>query len=104
MSRKMRNVIIGYAIVMLSVSAGHAGQATTAEQLSNLLASLKNPDAKMTPIPGKRSKAQRIAQSQREECPVNSGLWCGDSVPYCYFCDNEYWCCWTSEVWRCCNN
>lgn len=37
-----------------------------------------------------------------DECPVGSGSYCSDESPYCFMCKGDYTCCWTNEVWRCC--
>ena len=38
-----------------------------------------------------------------DECPVGSGSYCSDESPYCFMCKGDYACCWTNEVWRCCD-
>jgi hypothetical protein len=38
-----------------------------------------------------------------DECPIGSGAYCSDSSPYCFMCRGEYACCWSREVWRCCD-
>lgn len=50
---------------------------------------------------GRSEDGERIARG--DECPVGSGAYCSDESPYCFMCKGEYACCWSSQVWRCCN-
>ena len=37
------------------------------------------------------------------ECPIGSSNYCSDTAPWCYMCHGEYSCCYSQEVWRCCD-
>jgi hypothetical protein len=48
------------------------------------------------------SPRDRREPARGDECPVGSGAYCSDESPYCFMCRGEYACCWSSQVWRCC--
>lgn len=67
-------------------------------------------DRLITNTPGENMSPARLARftgsdevAAGAECPIGSGAYCSDSSPYCFLCRGEYACCWSREVWRCCD-
>ncbi|MBD1547602.1 hypothetical protein [Roseibium aggregatum] len=110
--RLIRRLLIAFAISGYSLAAVGGLHATELTPPSAASAANNSPGAPYTPLRQPNAAPMSIAQLGRpgmpeevargDECPVGSGAYCSDESPYCFLCRGEYACCWTSEVWRCC--
>ncbi len=93
------------AALLCAVSAVAAAEQVTA------VSSAAKVDAKIAEITGTAGAPMTLARFgpsgeelyAGDECPVGSGSYCSDESPHCFLCKGDYACCWTSEVWRCCD-
>lgn len=96
------------AIVVVGPAAASdipPSQATVAQAASDA-----EQERLITNTPKTNMSAARLARftgsdemAAGDECPIGSGAYCSDTSPYCFLCRGEYACCWSREVWRCCD-
>jgi len=111
--RALRNCLVAMVFAVVTAVTGAAVPVSAEDTLRAAtvfeIAPYGVPTATVERRDGPMSYAQLGSQGpDREsargaECPIGSGAYCSDESPYCFVCHGEYACCWSSEVWRCCD-
>jgi hypothetical protein len=111
-NRLIRHLLIVFAVLGLCHTAVSSPVAAEFKPPAAASASNNKTGTRHAPLKQRNAAPMSIAQFGRsgdpremargDECPVGSGAYCSDESPHCFLCRGEYACCWTSEVWRCC--